>query len=389
MSKIEKRKINKENLKTIGKKLGLIALALSPIYLYFIISYSVFLNDPIEKKPWVSWYDDPYQRVYISWETEDATKGTVYYGTNKESLTLSVAESAAVKIHHVNLTSLTSDTKYYYEVKIDGQLFGNGEFKTAPSTFEPFTWVMISDTQQNLGQGHHYRVARVLDTKDYAFIANVGDLVEEGEDIRYYNNFFTVASTYLDTIPIVPVIGNHDDHSPSLFQDYYINRVNESQELFYYSFNWSSVHFQICHFPRGRLSEMTEAQMAWIEQDLANAQSMPFRVVMFHCPIIGSSFFGRNEALIANVQPLLLQYNVTAVIHGHEHHFERGHIGNMMFMILGGGGGALDVGLRPQPETEVLTACPCYTEVHASASSLTFRTLTLEGEIIDCYTISV
>ena len=297
-------------------------------------------------------------------------------------------ESIAVKIHHVNLTSLTPDTKYYYEVRIEGQLFGSGEFRTAPSTYKPFTWGMISDTQQNLGQGHYYRTARVLDTKNYAFVADVGDLVDEGDEIAYYNNFFTVSSQYFDTIPFVPVEGNHDAHQPSLFQNYYINKVNKSQEQFYYSFNWSSVHFQICSFPYGRQSEITDAQMAWIKQDLANAQSMPFRVVLFHCPIIGSSFFGRNEVLIENVQPILLQYNVTAVIHGHEHHFERGHIGDMMYMILGGGGAIQDVGLRPQPEAEVLTISPCYTEVYATASSLTFTTLSLEGDILDSYTIN-
>jgi acid phosphatase len=132
---------------------------------------------------------------------------------------------------------------------------------------------------------------------------------------------------------------------------------------------------------------MTDAQLNWLEKDLARAQDKDFRIVMFHCPIIGASFFGPNELLIEKIQPILLDYNVTATIHGHEHHFERGNIEGMTYIISGGGGGALDIGLRPLPETEVLTECPNYTEVQVTKDEINFKTMTLEGEIIDDYSI--
>jgi Icc-related predicted phosphoesterase len=372
------------------KKAILCIIVIMPIPLFFIITGIDFLTMPIEKKPWVSWFDDPQQKVYVSWETEDATKGIVFYGTDPDNLIDNVTETSSVTLHHVNITSLTADTKYYYRVEIKSQEFGSGVFKTAPIAYDPFTFAMISDTQRTLGPGHFWKTAAILGEKDYAFVANAGDMVDDGRDKMEFNYFFHVSSVYLDTVPIIPVMGNHDYRKPSLFHDYFINTVDASKQQFRYSFNWSSVHFQIAHFPYGRESETTDAQLNWMKQDLANAQSMPFRIVFFHCPVIGSSFFGRSEALLSKVRPILESYNVTAVIHGHEHHFERGFFtpGGVMFMIIGGGGAALDAGLRPQPETEILTTTPSYTEVHATATTLNFKTITTAGDVLDDYTIT-
>jgi hypothetical protein len=130
--------------------------------------------------------------------------------------------------------------------------------------------------------------------------------------------------------------------------------------------------------------------MDWLIQDLSNSQSMPFRVMMFHCPITGAGFFGYNDYLYNNLLPIVKAYNVSALVGGHMHHFERGlfendiHEGrNIPYFILGGGGGMFEVGLRPKPESIIITPTPSYTEVEATATTLTFRTLTLENNIID------
>ena len=200
-----------------------------------------------------------------------------------------------------------------------------------------------------------------------------------------------MGATYFDTIPFVPVAGNHDHHEPSLLMDHYINNKYTSKKQFFYSFNWSSVHFQILDIPYGREEELTDEQMDWLEQDLARAQDLPFRVVMFHRPIIGSAFFGRSELLEEELLPILEDYNVDLTVHGHEHHYERGYYeedkDGIMYMILGGGGGQLDPGLRPLPETEVIVAMPCYTEVKVTTDSMRIQTYSLQHELIDEVTL--
>lgn len=374
-------------------------LVLSPIIAYGLSSYIAYLNDSGVFKPWVSFYGDPAHEVYISWQTETAEAATVYYGTEPESL-VAGPTSEAIESAHVNLTGLNANKRYFYEVRVSGEVIGTGEFRTAPEGYAPFKFVMFSDTQQpKIAAGHHYRLARNIQAENYTFCAIAGDLVDDGSDYRHYNNFFQTASTYTDTIPLAPCIGNHDTKGEMhLWTKYFKNAVNKlpSTEFengqFYYSFNWSSVHFSVCHFTYGHSYDFTDAQMDWIEQDLQNSKDMPFRVVMFHCPIAGAGFFGRNYNLETQLLPILKTYNVTAVINGHEHHFERGffedpghEMGGVSYFILGGGGGAFDPGLSAQPETKIMTPTPCYTEVSADSTSIKFTTRTVEGKMIDTY----
>jgi len=261
---------------------------------------------------------------------------------------------------------------------------------------------MTSDTQQpKITGGHFSRFAKAIENKNYSFAAVVGDLVDNGGDKRNYNDFLRVGSRFMDTIPFVPIIGNHDLRGESYwFNQYFVNGVNKSVSdkfkngQFYWSFNYSCVHFMIYSFPRGSLDDFSQAQMDWIERDLKNSENMKYKIVMFHCPIVGAGFFGRNNNLINKILPILKQNNITAIISGHEHHYERGvfineiHQGrDIYYFILGGGGGALDVGLRPQPETLRMTVTPCYTEVHVEPSVLSFKTFTYDGALIDSFKI--
>ncbi|MBD3351199.1 MAG: hypothetical protein GF364_06910 [Candidatus Lokiarchaeota archaeon] len=392
------------NLRAIILKAFLTILLLTPVTVFMLVSYFDVMNEPDKHRPWVSWYDDPAHQIYIGWETEDESIGTVYLGEDPESLSPEKTESTACKIHHINIEGLNADTLYFYDVRIDDESIGKGQFRTAPTEYTPFSFAMTSDTQQpKITKGHHYRIAKAIENRNYTFLSIVGDHIDSGDDKQHFNNFFKTASIYADTIPFVPVIGNHDERGRMYwFTRYYPNSINKTvipdfpNGQFYWSFNWSNVHFTNCHFTHGYSREFTDTQMDWLENDLKSAKDMPFRIVSFHCPIVGSGFYGRNENLLNIMLPLLKQYNVSAVISGHEHHWERGlflneiHPDNdITYLILGGGGGAFDPGLRPQPETIIATPTPCYTEVAASSNSLTFRTLTLEGNLIDTFFMGV
>lgn len=389
----------KRSILDCRKQIFLTILLLSPIATYFISSFIEYNTDPNEHRPWISWYDDPSHKVYVSWETKSESIGTVYYGESPLSMIEGNTESMPTSIHHLNITGLNPDTLYFYEIKIEGQSFATGQFRTAPLDINtPFTFVMSSDTQQPvISAGGHKRLAKTIENKNYSFLSLVGDYVNDGNSKSNWNNFFSIASIYTDTIPLAPVIGNHDMYGGGTWWfQYFINNVNKTSTSrhpngqFFYSFNWSSVHFIMCHFAYGRSVDFTQGQMDWLIQDLSNSQSMPFRVMMFHCPITGAGFFGYNDYLYNNLLPIVKAYNVSALVGGHMHHFERGlfendiHEGrNIPYFILGGGGGMFEVGLRPKPESIIITPTPSYTEVEATATTLTFRTLTLENNIID------
>lgn len=373
-------------------------LIISPLIIYLSITYADVVNSPVEKGPWANICGDPKTEMTISWETETNGIGSVKYGFSADSLT-NTQIGITGYIHHVNLTALVPGSQYYYEVFVDGKSYGTGKFKTAPGDQStPFSWVMISDTQQ-LGifhSGGHKTVAKSVPIKNHSFIPIIGDITDDGRIIEYHHDYFKNAKPYLEHLPIVPVMGNHDwrGGNNSHFYSYFPNNKGEAVNNFFcYSFNYSMVHFTIAHFTYGVDEEIIPEQMAWIDEDLKKSQDLPFRIVMFHRPIDSSSFFGFCEQMYEQLLPILYRNNVSAIIHGHEHHYERGYFedtnkefsdGNkIMYMILGGGGSLQDFATRRIPTAEYITSGHCYTEVFATENDLTFETRNLQGHMLD------
>jgi Calcineurin-like phosphoesterase/Purple acid Phosphatase, N-terminal domain len=398
----ESNKISRK--KQILKSVLLTFLIISPLGIIVGITYYDYMSDPDVKAPYITWYDNPAKEICISWESNTIIIGEVRYGTEKGNLNNSTSELLSTQIHHINLTNLISNTKYYYEVYNGQNKHGSGTFQTAPDSKNSdvnFTWAITSDTQQpKITEGHFGRIGKAIQNKNISFLAITGDLVDEGDNRAHWNNFFTQGASFMNTIPLVPVMGNHDwkGKNESDFYRYFPNNRNNSiNNYFFYSFNFSMVHFTICHFTYAYNSELNDDQINWIKQDLKNAQDKSFRVIMFHCPIIGAGFYGEDSNLKTKLVPILHEYNVSAVFNGHEHHYERGYIkdtnnqwsnGNqMLYMVLGAGGGAFDPGLRPLEGAQVMTTAPCYVEVQSSKNLLHFKALSPEGAVYDDVTL--
>lgn len=404
----------------------MLALVVSPLAIFYSVYLTDYKTKPVAQTAWVSWYDDPQHEVYIGWETPSDLACTVRYGTNPTSFTNVTIELVPTSFHSMNLTNLTANTVYYYRIETPNGVYASGSFRTAPSTYSPFTCVFTSDTQPKFGPGWYEHLSNIVGGKNYTFLSMVGDMVEDGTKDEW-NYFLTTSARYFDTVPFIPVRGNHDrprdldddDDTPDdyYFGDYWPQTADRQKntnsydkyEQFYFSFNWSSVHFQVLHFPEidlddagdGGLSlrdynqSFTPDHLQWLEEDLNRSKSMPFRVSMFHCPITSAGFYGENYVMKEQLLPILQEYNVTATFSGHAHHFERGTLVNqttypdnpLSYFLVGTGGGLADVGLRPVPETTICTASPSYTEATATATTLTFTTYGLDGTVIDTVTI--
>jgi hypothetical protein len=70
----------------------------------------------------------------ITWTSDKESIGKVEYGATAASLVLMSAETAETTSHNVSLTSLRSDTTYYYRIRVGDEVFDNGgipySFKT-------------------------------------------------------------------------------------------------------------------------------------------------------------------------------------------------------------------------------------------------------------------
>lgn len=397
-----------------------------PLSIFLGIQMNSYQNTPVARAAWVLYKGDPQHEIVLAWETAEFTQAIVHFGLTEDSLSISVPEIFTSQFHNITLKNLLPNTQYFYSIEINGETYAHGQFRTAPSTYESFRFGMISDFQKKFQLDWFSRTASILQEKDYSFVVCVGDLIEDGTKAEW-NDFFSRAAPFLSKFPIVPVRGNHDrprDLNEDGIVEQYFNTyfpITEDKEIgknkydeypqFFFSFNWSSVHFQVLNFPevdiddfsdnpdglniRDYYSCFTPDHLAWLEQDLKNAQALPFRISFFHCPITGAGFYGENFVLIEELLPILQKYNVTATAHGHAHHFERGSIQdsnnpnkNLTFFVVGTGGGLADVGLRPVKETQICASSPCYTEVEATADSMIFYTYSFGGDLIDQYRIN-
>ena len=238
-------------------------------------------------------------------------------------------------ISHVSLALLVDSWPLYPGAKDDGvtnfAVFGDSQGQIA------FLWPISSkfDTV----------IERVNET-DAELSFHVGDMYF-GDDwwamsVEAQANRFNDAIEDLD-IPLYPVMGNHDSRGSGwevtrerIFRD----------DRTYYSLDKGDCHFVVLDaFMPGYENSISEEQMAWLEDDLADTGKSHI-FVFVHAPLypVGGYF---EEALDTDPQlrdrlvSLFVQYGVDAVFCGHEHFYACFEYNGLTQITTGGAGGEL------------------------------------------------
>lgn len=129
---------------------------------------------------------------------------------------------------------------------------------------------------------------------DARFFINMGDLVDNGEDHTQWNAWLDGVEGIIDTIPIAPLMGNHETYDkqwqvrePVAYLREFALPGNGSKEYDrrYYSFDYGPVHFLVLDTQQGEEQErhphITEAQEAWFRSDVQRTRQ-PWKVVLMH-----------------------------------------------------------------------------------------------------------
>lgn len=369
-----------------------------PLGAFLVLRDMERANDTNDKLPWLRFYGDPSTTIAISWETNASTTTYLEYGASPANLSTNVTSMVPVTMHHVHLDGLLPGTAYHYRVgaidegtgiAITGDTYS---FKTAPAGNAPFTFVVVSDTQESyLGMNHHQRVARAIKNEALAgarFVVHGGDVANYGQRQDSWNYFFKHASAYSPILPFVFTLGNHDNMGgAALFRRYYA--FNQTGEPLYHSFNYSSqVHVTSIPFPYGRDEEFDQDMLDWLDEDLNRSSAVPLKIVVFHCPVLSSGFFGRHRELETRVHPILARHGVALVINGHSHHYERCELDGVTYVVVAGGGGMMDPCHNLLPETRAIHNVPHYVRVtvHGTGTML-YEALTPDGVLFDAATL--
>jgi calcineurin-like phosphoesterase family protein len=129
-------------------------------------------------------------------------------------------------------------------------------------------------------------------------------------------------------------LGNHDARE----QRYY-KLFNMGGEL-YYTFNPSP---DIRFFMLESTYPVPE-QIKWLEEQL-KASSSNWKIAVFHHPLYSSARrHGSDHQLRDVLEPLFIQYNVSVVLNGHDHVYERLKPQNGIAYFVVGSGGKLRAG---------------------------------------------
>lgn len=227
---------------------------------------------------------------------------------------------------------------------------------------------------------------------DAQFFVNMGDLVDNGQDAIQWNAWFEVVEPMAETIPVAPVMGNHETYD----LNWKVRRPEAYMKLFslpangyaqypnrFYSFTVGDVHFVVLDTMFSEMKdfepELEADEIQWFRKDMEQNRQK-WNVVLMHKDPLQYAFNpakrpgrDRQEGIGPEGKvwmPLFDEYGIDLVLSAHLHTYRnRGHIrgfrhdpSGALYILTGVAGDVrypelwkqhdLDEVVAPQPETD-------------------------------------
>jgi len=262
--------------------------------------------------------------IVVSWATTEFGDSVVEYATDDQYTASGnnynqQAEGAKnVKLHSITLEGLEPSTLYHYRVVFNSNASGDSEFYTAVDPSEPFTLVAYGDSR-TLFFDHEFVVDSIMEHKPH-LVLDSGDLVSDGRVLPLWDVFFATTGGLLRNVPYYPVLGNHEHNSQFYYDLFHLPEGGGKENEQWYSFDYGNTHF-VCLDSNVRNSE---EQLAWLENDLAQAESeAQWIVVNSHHAFFSSGQHGSYDDEMLAWIDAFERYGVDMVFNGHDHIYER------------------------------------------------------------------
>jgi hypothetical protein len=325
----------------------------------------------------------------IVWTTVEDGPSEVRYGQSDFSQVAAATSSFfttpsdppydAYYVHQADLTGLSPDTAYQYQIvtnEVNLTPGGSATTRTAkPTTTSSFRVAVFGDSGLPVSNSNPAPKQPQLDLATRLLqvqpdlAVHTGDIVyDEASYDGFEWRYFQVYDDLLKSVWIAPSIGNHDEqyNQGRSFANVFVNppnATNVADREQYYSFDYGNAHFVM--LSNYRSVSTGSAQYTWLQNDLAQAASNPnlfWKFVVFHEPAYATDTSQKpkdNASIVQSFVPLFEQYGVNVVLNGHWHNYERskpirnGQVstiaaGGIVYLVTGGGGAGL-VGIGSQP----------------------------------------
>lgn len=291
----------------------------------------------------------------LLWETEgNLSPFVVEYGVaggplDQVATRISTTQTDATHFVHVaTLTGLSAETEYDYRLRSGDAILTSYRFRTAPLETTPFRIAVVADNQN--GPAVFTGLVQRMAARDPDLFLAPGDVVQNGDVFsEWTDQWWTPLSeaNFAQTTPVLFARGNHDgEHALA----YAYSALPENGA--WYGFRYGNTYFAVLDTEANAGASSPENnQEAWLQAAFTSpeALSAEFRIAVFHrlpytnfwTPSGICSYSGQPWVRDQWV-PLLEALNVDLVISGHSHSYQRGQLNGVRYLVVGGGGGALD-----------------------------------------------
>lgn len=309
-------------------------------------------------------------------------------------------------VHKAVITGLSTETEYDYRVRSGGTVSAAFRFRTAPSPASPYRIVWLADNQNGPGVFSQHVVNFTARNPDLVMVP--GDTVQGttsggvlgGSILSEWQTQWwePLSNSYLaQTTPILFARGNHDGEHP---YSYAYSALPENESWYSFSYGNAFIVVLDTETPTGQQTTEND-QLQYLQQALASpeAAAAEFRIVVFHRPPwtrlwdLSAIFTGYNgETWVRNDWvPVIEAAGVDLVITGHSHSYQRGERNGTRYLIVGGGGGALDTYNRPAgsgwPNFSVVQSIHHYNVMEVDGNVLDWKTYNLSNQLVDSFQI--
>lgn len=386
------------------KKIILSISLLLSTFIYNQVKAQNFNAGPFPDRIILTWSGDPKTTQSVTWRTDSTVSlgyGQILLESSSPKLekpdakeyqavtsTLKGKEYQSANYHSITFSDLQPDRLYTYRVG-DGKNWSEWfQFKTAPATDKPFSFIYLGDAQNDIRSKWSRVIRKAFATHgDARFIVHAGDLINRSNNDNEWGEWHFGGGFINGMIPSIPSSGNHEyfrDEQRTLTLDphwqaqYTLpeNGPEQLKESVYY-IDYSNVRVISLNSQMIVLdSASLKLQAKWLEEVLKN-NPKKWTMITYHHPIYSTAKGRDNKEFRELFKPLFDKYHVDLLLQGHDHTYSRGQ--NLPFGTSGKVGGPMYVVSVAGPKMYKVDVNPKWMDVFAEDTQL-FQIISVNGD---------
>lgn len=245
-------------------------------------------------------------------------------------------------------------------------------------------FTFMADTQE--GPKYDRVFAQLIKAFNGSAVLIGGDLVQTGDNLGDWINFFDALNPVFQTQFLIPVIGNHEyRHIKEV--PYWKHFFQTAAAEDFYSINVGPAHIIAINSCFSDDSTLRVRQLPWLKAELEKPAA--WKIIFFHHPAFSRSISNNPIApkkewkvLQEDYVPLFEQYHVDLVLNGHTHLVEHSFKNGVQYLTTGPAGGIMGTIGSSNPFTLESHMKPSIIEIELSKKQLRAVTTGINGKTL-------